>query len=209
MAILARSEARPRRGAAGEGHGALRRLGLVLPALIAFCLCAGARPAAPSAPNEYALKAAFLYNFAKFVTWPDSSLGHAAEPFVIAVLGDDPFGPVLEATVAEKHVGGHPIAIERASDLSDLGRCQLLYISDSEKRLIRWITSELEGRPILTVASTEGFARDGGMIGLLLDGEQIRFDVSPMNIEQVGLRISSKLLSLARDVIGCKKGPHS
>jgi uncharacterized protein DUF4154 len=169
-------------------------LGAVLPQPPAATRPA-ALPAAP--PTEYEVKAAFLYNFTRFVEWPPESLRDTSEPFVIAVLGRDPFGPVLDDTVAGKTVAGHRIEVRRASRVEDVADAQMVFISASERASAPAILKALDRPGVLTVGDTDGFAGYGGTINFVLHDRRVRFEINPASAEQAGLKMSSQLLKLA------------
>ena len=178
------------------------RLGLrALPLGLLACLpvlCPGQRP--PSTPSEYQLKAAFLYNFAKFVEWPAGALGDPGEPIVLGILGKDPFGPTLEETIRNKTVQGRPLVIRRGDTLQEFKYCHILFITTSERRRLPQIFSILGKGAVLTVGETEHFTQLGGIINFTVEESKIRFEISVDNAEQSGLKISSQLLRLARIV---------
>lgn len=150
--------------------------------------------------REYQIKAAFLYNFAQFVNWPPGAFANTNTPFCIGVLGDDPFGGALDATIQDETVNNHKIIVERSQKVEDLKNCQMIFVSKSEKRRVREILSELDSRPILTVSEVDGFAARGGGINFYLAGTKVRFEINPGVAQNDGLRISAQLLSLGRIV---------
>ncbi len=164
------------------------------------CALSASVARAGSSSAEYAVKAAFLFNFAKFVDWPAATFPDANKPIIIGVLGDDPFGQQLEETVQGELILGRKVVIQRSSQVDDLKACQLLFICKSEKNKISEIIAALGNANILTVGETEGFARHGGIIGFYLDNNKVRFEINPDAAKSHGLKISSKLLGLARIV---------
>jgi uncharacterized protein DUF4154 len=152
----------------------------------------------PRTSPEYEVKAAFIYNFAKFVEWPRGS--QADEPFVVTVLGADPFGRALEDALRDKTVGGRPIVLRRAATVDELGASQIIFISDSERPALPSILKQLETTPVLTVGDMGQFAAHGGVIGFRLEGDRIRLDISLAAAERSRLRLSSQLLRIARIV---------
>jgi len=137
---------------------------LILAALLSF---AGApldwAQAEPS--GEYQLKAAFLFNFAKFIDWPPASFANRQSPFTICILGADPFGRAMDDALQGKMIGDRPVAVERVADLAGARHCQMVFISSSEKRQLREILDGLRGTNALVVGETEGFAAAGGGTG--------------------------------------------
>lgn len=153
---------------------------------------------AAEAPTEYELKAALVYNFTQFVDWPDTALAGPATPFVIGVLGRDPFGRYLDQVVQGERVGTHPIVIERCRDAAAAARCQLLFVSASERDHLPAVLAALRGRPVLTVGDFEGFLREGGMVLLRQSGKRVRLRVDREAAQAVGLTMSAKLLRVAQ-----------
>ena len=158
-------------------------------------------PPAPS-PTEYEVKAAFLYNFARFVEWPAAALHDPGAPFVIAILGRDPFGPILDETVAGKTVAGRPIEVHRVPRVDDARDAQIVFVSPSERANVEAILKALERPGVLTVGDTDGFAQRGGAINFVLQARKVRFEINPAAAEQAGLKMSSQLLKLATLVAG-------
>jgi len=150
--------------------------------------------------REYQLKAAFLFNFAEFVQWPAGSFPNADAPFCIGILGDDPFGAALEATIQGETVNHHKLIIRRGQRLEDLGDCQLIFICKSEEGQMDQILSETDSKPVLTVSEIDRFAEDGGTINFYLQGDKVRFEINPNSARRRGLKISSQLLSLGKIV---------
>jgi len=166
--------------------------------LLALLLVAGAASAARAdEAGEYKVKAAFLYNFAKFVEWPDRTFSGPDAPFVIGVLGDDPFGSALDG-IKGKTVKEHKVAVKRISGSSDAGSCHVLFISSSEDGRLEEIISALGQAPVLLVGDMDRFARRGGMIKFLVENNKIAFEINAEAARRAGLTISSQLLKLAR-----------
>jgi hypothetical protein len=155
-----------------------------------------AAPLRAQAP-EYDLKAAFLFNFAKFVDWPPSAFAGERAPLTICVYGEDPFGPTLDAVVQNERVGERSLLVQRPDSIDDLGECHVLFVSRSEKDRLGEVMSQVKGKPVLTVADTDGFLRAGGVINFVLEGKKVRFLIDQEAAERSGLRISSKLMRLA------------
>ena len=146
--------------------------------------------------NEYQVKAAFLYTFAKFVEWPPQAFSSPSAEIAICVLGDDPFGNLLDDAVRGKTVEGRPLAVYRLTDLPTGHECKILFIATSERRRMPSLLASVPPG-LLTVGDTAEFAAQGGVIGLRLDGERIRLSVNLTAAEKAKVRISSRLLSLA------------
>jgi hypothetical protein len=150
-------------------------------------------------PSEYQMKAAYLYNFAKFVEWPAAAFPTTNSPIIIGVLGDDPFNGFLDSTVQNKKIDGHPLAVHRPKTPADARACHVLFISSSEKK--RWpeISAALAGSSTLTVSENwDRFTEQGGMIHLFMEGKRVYFDINNEAARRAGLKISSKLLLLGK-----------
>lgn len=177
-------------------------LRVVVVALLCVILVPAPSTSAFCAPSEYELKAAFLYNFASYVEWPTRVTADSGGTFVIGVYGDDPFGDMLEQTVAGKTVNGRRIEVKRFSSIRELKPCHILFISNSEDGRTGRILNAVKDWHTLTVGETDGFARNGGIIGFFLENKKVRFEINPDEARRSGLKVSSKLLKLARVVKG-------
>jgi hypothetical protein len=179
----------------------MRSRGPIIGALIATALLIAApEPSTARADSvkEYQVKAVLLYNFASFVTWPDSGRVGTAPPMVVAVLGDDPFGGVLEEVLGKRTVNGRHFAIRRFQRAEDVGRPQILFISSSERgRLVETLRGAA-GPGILTVGDCPGFATAGGIIGFVVKNDEISLEINVREAQRARLIFSSKLLRLAR-----------
>lgn len=178
----------------------VRRLIMSLVTL-AWCMVNGPVVRAQDAPpSEYQLKAAFLYNFAKFVEWPATTFPDATTPFTIGILGEDPSGGDLERTIKNKTVSGRPLQVKPIKALSEpeLKNCQILFICASERKRLPEILKAVSGAAVLTVSEMEGFLLSGGMINFVMEGNKVRFEIKDETAKAARLRISSKLLSLAK-----------
>jgi hypothetical protein len=144
--------------------------------------------------TEYQVKAAFLYNFVKFVEWPVNS--PQTGPLVICVLGKDPFDGELERATEGKTVNGRPLIVRRLNDPAAVRSCQVLFVSSSELGRMPEVMRKLAGLSVLTVSDIDGFSDLGGIITFLMDGQRVRFRINQGAAERASLRISSKLLQL-------------
>jgi hypothetical protein len=153
----------------------------------------------PGEAQEYAVKAAFLYNFAKFVEWPDEAKLAPTAPLSLCIVGPDPFGTALD-TLQGKTVRGHPLEVEQLWDPTRPTPCHLAFISAAEYRPLDQVLALPALRSTLTVGDTPDFATQGGVIGLLMVDNKVRFEVNLRAARVKGLRISSQLLRLARTV---------
>jgi hypothetical protein len=147
--------------------------------------------------DEYQVKAAFLYNFAKFVEWPPGTFASLHDPIGICIVGQSPFGLTLDDTVRGKKIGDRAFAVRSVPDTQQAGRCQIIFICSSERKRTRALLDELKGAAVLSVGETDEFTALGGIIAFKLEGTRVRFQVALDVAERTRLRISSKLLSLA------------
>ena len=145
---------------------------------------------------EYKVKAAFLYNFAKFVEWPDLQENDPTLPFILGVLGGDPFGPELDI-ISSKNINGRHILIKRFQTIDDVTACNMLFIGLSRPAMLKEALKKIHGQPILSIGETEDFAQSGGIIGFVEKQNRIRFEINLKAAQSAGLNISSKLLKLA------------
>lgn len=167
---------------------------------LAADICFGAEEPSPQA-LEYRVKAGFLYNFAKHVQWPTTAFASPTSAIVIGILGEDPFGEMLDTTVAGKTIDGHPISIERLERVEDIKACHILFTSASEKDRLADDQKYLRGRNILTVSDIDGFLTQGGQIQFITEDNRVKFDIGLDTVRQAGLKLDSNLLRLARRVI--------
>jgi YfiR/HmsC-like len=168
-------------------------LALVLATLLSLVVSGLANSTVAASP-EYQVKAVFLFNFAQFVEWPPQSFDDATAPFVIGVLGTDPFGSALEGAVRGETLNGRGFVIERYRSVTEIRRCQILFISRSEGAHMEEISAALAGHSILTVSDVEDAAQRGVMIRFVAEGNRIRLRINVDAARAAGLSISSKLL---------------
>jgi hypothetical protein len=166
-------------------------LSLILP------LAVGAGRAQEAQPSEYQLKAAFLFNFAKFVEWPPRAFTDATSPIVIGILGETRLNADLQRTIRDKTVNNRALAIKEFRSPADATNCHILFISTAEKKRLPEILEGLRGVSVLTVGEMDRFTESGGMINFVQESSKIRFQINDGAARSVGLKISSKLLSLA------------
>jgi hypothetical protein len=157
------------------------------------CACEGADEV-----SQYQVQAAFLLNFTKFVEWPASAFAAQDSPIAICILGADPFGSALDQMVAEEEVNGRKVAARRVKQAPPPKSCQVLYAGGSEKDVSK-ILSAL-GPGTLTVGEGEAFVRDGGMIAFVIEKRRVRFEIDRAAAEKAGLKLSSRLLNVAKSV---------
>jgi hypothetical protein len=156
-----------------------------------------------SNPTEYEVKAAYLYNFGKFVEWPAKA--RTADGFFnICVLGQDPFGTTFDTTIAGESINGTKVMIKRAAKPQDALSCRILFISSSEESRLKEIVAILDKASVLTVSDIPQFTRRGGMIQFVVAANKVRFEVNLTIAERAGLILSSQLLKVA---ISVRRGP--
>lgn len=178
-------------------------------AMVLLVLAGGLTPARggypQQSPTEYQVKAAYLFNFLKFVEWPDDAHPDAHGKWVIGVLGENPFGDELTQVVSGKTVQGRELEVRKFQSSEDLSACHVLFISDSEKKRLPSILSSLNGHGVLTVANMENFTASGGMIQFVMEEGSVRFAINVTATSRARLKVSSKLLSLAHVVTGIER----
>jgi hypothetical protein len=152
------------------------------------------------AATEYQVKAAFLYNFAKFVDWPPSAFSDAKQPLDICVYGRDPFGTALEDALMGKTIGERRVGLGRATQFQDLVGCHVVFVSASAHETAAELANRLKGRAVLLVGESDGFAASGGTIQFTIEDNRVHFVINPDAADRAGLKISSKLLALAKIV---------
>src|SRR5882757_3777598 len=151
-------------------------------------------------PSEYQVKAAYLYNFGRFVKWPAGVAAGKGDSFPVCVLGRDPFGPILDSTLAGEALEGKPVALRRISKPQEAGECRILFISSTEEKRLKEILVALDESGVLTVSDMPGFTRRGGMIQFVLEGDKVRFEINLARAESARLVLSSELLKVAASV---------
>jgi hypothetical protein len=160
-------------------------------------VCAARLGAQTAKASEAQVKAVFLFNFAQFVDWPPAAVPDSQAPLVIGILGGDPFGDFLDATVRGERRGARPFAVQRYQRVEEITRCDILFINRSVADAPEEILARLKNRPILTVSDADRFAERGGMIRFVTDRGRIRLQINPVPAEAAHLTISSKLLRVA------------
>jgi hypothetical protein len=149
--------------------------------------------------GERELKAAFLYNFAKFVDWPPAAFPDRSTPVTLCTLGDDAVGASLAAVVKGETLNDRRLVVRRLRDPQEARDCHVLFVSPAEKRVAQVLAS-LREAGVLTVGDGNDFLDQGGMIRLFLEQSRVRFDINLDAAERSHLTLSSKLLRLARAV---------
>ena len=180
--------------------GIMIRLRRSLASLVVFTLLGMLMPsamAAPNGPQEYQVKAVFLFNFTQFIGWPPATPAEAQTPIVIGILGDDPFGSYLDDTVRGEKVGDRPLVVRRYRHLDDVDDCQILFISRSEAMHFEQIAARLKDRSILTVSDADQSGKRGGIVRFVTEKDRVKLHISVNSAKDAGLTISSKLLRVA------------
>ena len=166
------------------------------------CILLGLVPVSSSAEvpiiREHQLKAVFLYRFAHFVSWPASAFVSSNAPFRICIWGEDPFGNQIDVAVANERIKNRPITVSRIHDVEEMASCQIVFASKSKQRYKAHIFTFVKNRPILTVSDMENFANRGGMIEFFNFGNKVRFIIAPKHVKTANLKISSRLLQIAK-----------
>ena len=154
--------------------------------------------AADSRPlEEYKVKAAFLYNFARFVEWPAAAFLGLDDPLTICVLGDDPFGRTLDEIVAGKKLDSHAFAVRRISDARNVAGCRILFVSSSERKRVLASIAAASEQGLLTVGESCNPTAEGMIINFTVEDGKVRFEINRDAAERSNIRLSSRLLSLA------------
>jgi hypothetical protein len=161
-------------------------------------IASGAAKASDEQPLEYQVKAAFLMNFTKFVEWPSGAFSDAASPISICILGDDPFGRALDQVVEGETVNARKLVVQRLAATPRPKSCQILFITKAEKEASKVLAGL--GAGVLTVGEGDGFLHEGGVIAFVIENRRVRFDINQAAAENTALKISSKLLQVARSV---------
>jgi len=186
-----------RRFAAGVYSRRSWRVSLIL---VCWLLSNGSPEALSRESAEYPLKLAFLYNFAKFVEWPLKSFPSPGSPLEICIVGHNPFSLDIENELRSRPAGGHPVEFMALKLTDTLSVCHMVFIPVTEKDQAARIVRSLKGSGALTVGESEGFAVMGGMINFTVEGGNVHFEINRLAADRAGLKISSKLLSLAKVV---------
>jgi hypothetical protein len=147
--------------------------------------------------SAYQVEAVYLFNFSRFVEWPAQVTAVKNEPFGICVLGTDPFGPALDATLSGEKNHGATLVARRISKAQESSGCRILFVSSSEESRLKEIFSALDGTNVLTVSDIRDFSQRGGMIQFVLAEGKVRFEVNVKNASNAGLTLSSDLLEVA------------
>jgi YfiR/HmsC-like len=147
---------------------------------------------------EYQVKAVFLLNFTKFIEWPATAFAASDSPIAICVVGEDPFGKVLDQILAGEVVNGRRVVAERIKSVAEAKSCQVLFVPKTEKDPAKSLSGL--GPGVLTVGEGQSFLRGGGVIAFVVENRRVRFGVNEGAAANAGLVVSSKLLNIAKSV---------
>jgi len=178
-------------------HGGSRRHGVTGMTMVATLLATAALAGGAGATMEVSVKAALLFNFAKFAEWPALPSGG---PIVVCIVGDDGIAAALVATVRGQQISGHAIEVRRFQESAMWRVCQLLFIADAETRPSAGGLDGIRMLPVLTVSDARGFSQGGGITALYVEGERVRFAINVDALGRSGLHLSSRVLGLAKVV---------
>jgi len=159
-----------------------------------------------SGTSEYDVKAAFLFHFAQFVEWPPEAFKDEDSPLTYCTVGEDTFRGALDESVKGKRIRNRPLRVLHLKERESIEGCQVLFIAAAQKGRQTDQLAGANGHPVLTVGELEHFAQEGGMIGFFLEEKKVRFEINLGAAENARLKISAKLLALAKTVLGSPKG---
>jgi hypothetical protein len=177
-------------------NGIRAKAALTVTGCLLFCLSLLNAEESSQVANK--VKAGYLFNFAKFVEWPRESFQGKDSPIIVSVMGKDLIAGVIQETLRGTSIDGHPLEVRLVPETTEAIDCHLLFICASEKKRLPKIFETQRGKHILTVSDIEHFNEEGGMICLRKEGVNIRFEINQQDAEKAGLKISSKLLQLAK-----------
>ncbi len=164
-----------------------------------FLNCAYAPAQAQSqALSESQIKAAFLFNFTKFVEWPPDAFQTSSSPIILGVIGDNTVTELLTQTASGKTVNGRTVIVRSVRDPQDFRACQILFVSSSEQKHMVQILEKTEGLPVLMVGEVKGFAEAGGGINFIVEGNKVRLEINLDAASRAHLKISAKVIAVAR-----------
>ena len=166
--------------------------------IVMVTVCVAWPGAIAQTPAE--MTAVSLFNFAKFVEWPPEVLPGADTPIVIGVICEDAIVSEIESTVRNKTANGRRIVVQRFRKASDFFYCHILFVGASESNELAKLLAGIKNTSVLTVSETEGFTRSGGIVNIAIRDNRLQFEINQTAAERAGLKISSKLLRVARVV---------
>lgn len=169
---------------------------------LAFAILLAGGSGAHAAESEDAVKAAFVYNFPKFVEWPDNAFPTPGAAIDICVVGASGFAAVLRNIVRDKTVKGRPLTVRDSVPSADLASCRVVYIPSSEEKHLAEVLERVARLPVLTVGDPDALAERGGIIGLTTNDNRVHFEVNVSAARRAGLKLGSQLLKVATRVVG-------
>lgn len=165
-----------------------------------FCCVVCCLSACADASKEYQIKAAFLFNFTKFIEWPAAAFADDSAPIVIGVCGSNPFGAELHNIVEDRKINGREIVVKTVDTAAEAAKCHVLYFSAAANGSLAQMLPALEKTAVLTVGESERFTSAGGVINFVLEADKVRFEINSAAADKAGLKISAQLQKLARTV---------
>ncbi len=165
-----------------------------------LCILFLTNPVKGEREREYKVKAAFLYNFAQFVTWPSNQSTKEERQFNLCLYGNSPIHRFLEESVQGKKLHNKEVFFLHLTSRKAIQTCHLLFIGTTRREWTAALRPTLRGKPILTIAEFDQFSKTGGMIQFFIEDKKVRFAINPDEVERGNLHISSKLLQLAKIV---------
>jgi hypothetical protein len=178
---------------------------ITIAAVVSLCMVPVGLLAQTPKPSEYQVKAAYIYNFGKFVKWPANVAANQNDSFTICVLDDDPFGSVLQSTLTGQFIGGRPVTVRHIPKPQEAIGCRILFIKADEEGHLKGILAALGEASVLTVSDISDFSNRGGMIQFVLEGDRVRFEINRASAEGAGLTLTSDLLKVAVAVKGASR----
>ena len=169
-------------------------------ALATLVIASGGAAAAPEPSVEYAVKAAYLYKFGEFVEWPSSAFESESSPATLCVVGDDPFGPVLDKAVAGQRISDREITVRRLEDAKAHSGCQVMFVGGNDPEKLAKTIDAVKGEGVLTITDGATGPSAIGIINFVIANNRVRFEIDDGAAATNGLVISSKLLGLASSV---------
>jgi hypothetical protein len=190
----------------GGKHGRAQVAWLVAILVASLCVISPKMSSAQSPVDEYQLKAAFLFHFAQFVEWPPDAPKDPDGSFLLCVVGEGPFHGDLERIVEGKLIADQLVRVQHIRQLEDSQGCRVVFIGANESKQISLSTASLRKMPVLTVGESDDFLRQGGIIRFCLEDRKVRFEINQQAAGDAHLKISSRLLLLAKTVVGGSAG---
>jgi hypothetical protein len=169
----------------------------LLLSMLLVCASFSAWSVEPETTREYALKAAFVFNFAKFIEWPAHAFASADAPIVVGVLGETPLAAALETVVKDRRINGRSVLVRRVREARELAPCHILFVSAADVSEFVQLRRNMPDSPLVTVGETSAFMASGGTISFLVLESKVRFEINIGAAERAGLKVSSQLQKLA------------